>query len=87
MVMNLLGKIEGPVTLLLEKLGLVVDWQEEGGRSDGSLALVNSGFGRVCLGVLCNADGAGAKGFKGISEFFSGGFSGANLSEGASCLS
>ena len=73
MVINLEGKIEGPVTILGE-LDLATDWQEgAGGRSDvGSLALDDNGFRRDGLGLLCCADEAGAKDFEDISEFFSG---------------
>ena len=86
MLKNLVGKIEGPVTLLEEvdpAAGL-----QEGGRSGGILTLVNTGFGGDLLGLLCDADEAGAKGFEDILVCFRGGEAKArldNLSEGASC--
>ena len=80
-MLNLIGTIEGPATML-EKLDPVVDWQE-GGRSDGSLSLVESSFGRVGLGLLRSVEEPGPKGFGDMLERFSGG----NLSEGASCFS
>ena len=86
-LMNPVGKIEGPVTLLEEvdhAAGL-----QEGGRSGGILTLVNTGFGGDLLGLLCDADEAGAKGFEDILVCFRGGETkearGDNLSEGASC--
>ena len=51
MLKNLVGNIEGPVTLL-EDLDAAADWQE-GGRNGGSLAMVNNGFGGGGLGLLC----------------------------------
>ena len=86
-LMNPVGKIEGPVTLLEEvdhAAGL-----QEGGRSGGILTLVNTGFGGDLLGLLCDADEAGAKGFEDILVCFRGGEAkearGDNWSEGASC--
>ena len=84
--MNRVGKIEGPVTLL-EKLDPAADWQE-GGRSGGILALVNNGFVGDKLGLLCDANEAGTKGFEYILECFRGDEAKArwdNSSEGASC--
>ena len=85
--MNPVGKIEGPVTLL-EELDPAAGLQE-GGRSGGILTLVNTGFGGDLLGLLCDADEAGAKGFEDILVCFRGGEAkearGDNWSEGASC--
>ena len=86
-LMNPVGKIEGPVTVL-EELDPAADLQK-GGRTGEILALVNTGFGGDELGLPCDADEAGAKGFEDILVCFRGGETkearGDNLSEGPSC--